>query len=512
MMQTSIKEIVEGIKNVAQVYFTDEIKFVSFNQFPTASFDKNCIGLIYYIDSYPSSVNTSKVSIRFEFLDLINTMSDIDESKLEAFSDTQGVGEGFVQYLDRNGYRIDDAVTKTKIEPKTNNGVGGTEFIVTFNYLKDCFITGDGYKFKALTIGKTIDSVSNFLVNIADVTENNSGLTGLFKFASTPDSDLNVTLNEARTQLTIQTDVGTTRFSNLNFTASNGIVDSSAVIVNSIAFSSISYISATGGTITTDGDYKVHTFNSSSTFTIVSIGSGSVDSAAVDAIIVAGGGGGGGFGGGGSGGYLNTTLHTVSVLSYPITIGASGAGSANGSSKGSNGSDSIFDTFTSAGGGGGGAFSTANANGLDGGSGGGGGTDSSSPFTGRTGGSGNTPSTTPSQGNNGGSGVNGATAGGGGGGSLSIGLNASFDNGGSGGNGTSSSITGSAISRSGGGGGGGKTTLGSGINGGGNGKQFSPSVASTSGAVNTGGGGGGGYNDSGSAGGSGVVVIRYKFQ
>jgi hypothetical protein len=237
MMQTSIKEIVEGIKNVAQVYFSDEIKFVSFNQFPTASFDKNCIGLIYYIDSYPSSVNTSKVSIRFEFLDLINTMSDIDESKLEAFSDTQGVGEGFVQYLDRNGYRIDEAVTKTKIEPKTNNGVGGTEFIVTFNYLKDCFITGDGYKFKALTIGKTIDSDSNFLVNIADVTENNSGLTGLFKFASTPDSDLNVTINEAKTQLTIQTDVGTTRFSNLNFTASNGIVDSSAVIVNSIAYS-----------------------------------------------------------------------------------------------------------------------------------------------------------------------------------------------------------------------------------------------------------------------------------
>jgi hypothetical protein len=239
MMQTSIKEIVEGIKNVAQVYFTDEIKFVSFNQFPTASFDKNCIGLIYYIDSYPSSVNTSKVSIRFEFLDLINTMTDIDESKLEAFSDTQGVGEGFVQYLDRNGYRIDEAVTKTKIEPKTNNGVGGTEFIVTFNYLKDCFITGDGYKFKALTIGKTIDSDSNFLVNIADVTENNSGLTGLFKFASTPDSDLNVTINEAKTQLTIQTDVGTTRFSNLNFTASNGIVDSSAVIVNSIAFTTI---------------------------------------------------------------------------------------------------------------------------------------------------------------------------------------------------------------------------------------------------------------------------------
>ena len=235
-MQTSIKEIVEGIKNVAQVYFTDEIKFVSFNQFPTSEFDKNCIGLIYYVDSYPSSVNTSKVSIRLEFLDLINTMSDIDESKLEAFSDTQGVGAGFVQYLDRNGYYIDEAVTQSLIEPKTNNGVGGTEFIVTFNYLKDCFITGDGYKFKALTIGKTIDSDSNFLVNISDVTENNSGLAGLFKSASTPDTSLNLTLNEAKTQLTIQTDVTTTRFSNVNFTASNGIVNSSAVIVNSIAF------------------------------------------------------------------------------------------------------------------------------------------------------------------------------------------------------------------------------------------------------------------------------------
>jgi hypothetical protein len=276
----------------------------------------------------------------------------------------------------------------------------------------------------------------------------------------------------------------------------------------------VSYISATGGTITTDGDYKVHTFNSSSTFTVVSIGSGSVDSAAVDAIIIAGGGGGGGFGGGGSGGYLNTTLHPVSVLSYAITIGASGAGSVNGSSKGSHGSDSIFNIFRSTAGGGGGAFSDLNLDGVDGGSGGGGGTKSSSPFTNGEGGKGNVPSRTPSQGNGGGFGASGnsATAAGGGGGHQSNGVDATLNTGGSGGNGTLSSINGSAVSRAGGGGGGGRYTQGLGTSGGGNGNQSSPSRPSTSGTVNTGGGGGGGYNTSGSAGGSGVVVIRYKFQ
>jgi len=71
------------------------------------------------------------------------------------------------------------------------------------------------------------------------------------------------------------------------------------------------YISATGGTVTTSGDYKIHTFTSSSTFVVSETGN-DLGSNGVDYLVVAGGGGGGtnnnpcssgGGGGGGSGGY-----------------------------------------------------------------------------------------------------------------------------------------------------------------------------------------------------------------
>ena len=46
---------------------------------------------------------------------------------------------------------------------------------------------------------------------------------------------------------------------------------------------------ATGGTVTTDGDYKVHTFTSSGTFNITQVG----DAGTLSYLVVAGGGGGG---------------------------------------------------------------------------------------------------------------------------------------------------------------------------------------------------------------------------
>lgn len=54
------------------------------------------------------------------------------------------------------------------------------------------------------------------------------------------------------------------------------------------------YTAATGGSVTTDGDYKVHTFNSSGTFTVSEVGTNNT----VEYLIIAGGGG-SGFGGGG---------------------------------------------------------------------------------------------------------------------------------------------------------------------------------------------------------------------
>ena len=53
------------------------------------------------------------------------------------------------------------------------------------------------------------------------------------------------------------------------------------------------YVSATGGTVTTSGNFKIHRFNSSATFA-VNDGGNSAGSNTVEYLVVAGGGGGGG--------------------------------------------------------------------------------------------------------------------------------------------------------------------------------------------------------------------------
>jgi hypothetical protein len=284
-------------------------------------------------------------------------------------------------------------------------------------------------------------------------------------------------------------------------------------------------LEATGGTIATSGDYKIHTFTGDGCFVVSSIadsGPGSVD------YLVVAGGGGGGFsrgGGGGAGGHrttfpspsCNAGAFPISVATYPITVGA---GAAGGSPcvQACSGSNSVFSTITSAGGGGGGTGqpNLANLPGVSGGSGGGG------VGNAGTGGSGNTPPVSPPQGNNGGNGgqpvyYNGAGGGGAGGagGNGPCGPTTA----GVGGNGLANSITGSPVLRAGGGGGGAdsrRDTGGAGGPGGGGSGGPTPAGGSgISGTANTGGGGGG--NDgvvpgNAGAGGKGIVVIRYKFQ
>ena len=181
--------------------------------------------------------------------------------------------------------------------------------------------------------------------------------------------------------------------------------------------SNAQYIQATGGTISTVGDYKVHTFTSSGTFTVQAVGN-PAGSDSVDYFVIAGGGGGGAGGnlrgaGGGAGGYRESNPSPgsdwtgspisnpggalpVSAQGYPITVGGGGGGNAganSGTGSNSSGSASSFSTIPSAGGGRAGAVSPFN--GAPGGSGGGG------CAGGRPGGSGNDPSVSPPQGNNG---------------------------------------------------------------------------------------------------------------
>ena len=224
----------------------------------------------------------------------------------------------------------------------------------------------------------------------------------------------------------------------------------------------------------------------------------------VQYLVVAGGGGGGTNygGGGGAGGYRTVASKTFAVnpaTSFPITVGAGGAGAPNPASPevGVNGSNSIFSTITSAGGGGGGGQSTG---GVDGGSGGGG---SRGPGgTGRCSGAGNTPTVSPPQGNDGApvpSMVPGTGGGGGGaagtGSAKTAGVGSSFAD--LGPLAPSYGTPGPAPGRYFSGGGGGYVNGAGGAGGGGT----APNSAAT---VNTGGGG-----SACAAGGSGIVIIRY---
>ena len=293
----------------------------------------------------------------------------------------------------------------------------------------------------------------------------------------------------------------------------------------------ITFLSASGGTETTSGDYKIHTFTGPGTFTVNSVGNQPTGDK-VDYLVLAGGGGGGGRetgGGGGAGGfresqdpavsgpYTASPLATpsslpVSAQGYPITVGGGGSGNQNNGSKGSN---SVFSSITSTGGG----YGTVFGDGGPGVSGGGGGRNAPGNS-----GSGNSPSVSPSQGNPGGrrfpfpfQAVGPPNGGGGGGGATGSGGNAG-PGGGPGGSGATTSINGSPVTRAGGGGGGSEGgSAGSGGPGGGVSGRTGPVSPIPGAASNTGAGGGGngwgpGFSPPGGNGGSGLVIIRYKYQ
>ena len=324
----------------------------------------------------------------------------------------------------------------------------------------------------------------------------------------------------------------------------------------STSSSSPTFIAATGGTITTSGSCKIHTFTGPGTFCVSSLSNTPANNQ-VSYLVVGGGGGGGNRGtstgeaggAGGAGGfredkspitpYTASPLEgagaiTVTATGFPITVGAGGTAAPGSAQPGSvsstrSGSLSTFSTITSAGGGGGGNRSATTpidiAQGAAGGSGGGG-SYHGPANDGAPGGSGNSPSVSPPQGNTGGNGPGpgGGAAGGGGGGATAAGANRGpqCGVGGAGGAGATTSITASPVAYAGGGGGGGNAPGYPGVGvggaggtgGGGQGGDRSPTnPAGVAGTANTGGGGGGGSGcGAGGTGGSGVVIIRYKFQ
>lgn len=240
---------------------------------------------------------------------------------------------------------------------------------------------------------------------------------------------------------------------------------------------------ASGGTITTLGDYKIHKLTASENFVVTAQPvSGDFDYLLIGAGAGGGYGGGGAGGGGGAAGRVRTGNTALANGTYPVVIGLGGAKPASNSVRGGTGGDSTFNGITAEGGSGGGSSNSsvwAGGSGVLGGGGcysGAGGT--GSLFSGGAGGTG------------------GAVRGGGGAGSNGAGVAGSST--GAGGAGTTSSITGTSQTYGVGGTGG---TAGTGT--------------PAAGAANTGNGGGGGFSGGvaqGEKGADGVLYVKYKFQ
>ena len=135
---------------------------------------------------------------------------------------------------------------------------------------------------------------------------------------------------------------------------------------NEFETSASSFLTATGGTITCCGDFKIHTFTGPGTFQVTSLSSSAPENVA-EYIVVAGGGGGGRIntsGGAGAGGFrfaspsLSPATYPgkplaapatipLTLTSFPITVGGGGAASGSNPGNGSPGVNSSFSTITS---------------------------------------------------------------------------------------------------------------------------------------------------------------------
>ena len=297
-----------------------------------------------------------------------------------------------------------------------------------------------------------------------------------------------------------------------------------------------SYMAATGGTVTTSGNFKVHVFTGDGCFVVSQVGANHPTAGKVDYLVVAGGGGmgGDGGGGGGAGGFRTSNVLglpgpttsplaspsglTLTAATFPISVGAGGAGGAAGNAPaggGANGSNSVFSTITSTGGGRASCYAGGSPYAAGNGGSGGGGSRHGAPTPG---GNGNTPPVSPPQGNNGGTAASGSSASAGGGGAAAAGGgvsgcgDATQGAGGIGSfistcfstptKGTPGPVSGTRYFAGGGAGGGSPSGGGSGGTGGG-------ANNNSSGTTNTGGGGGGGTSlGGGGSGGSGAVIVR----
>jgi hypothetical protein len=370
------------------------------------------------------------------------------------------------------------------------------------------------------SLGTLYDSQRSNTITVSATDPDGSAVTYAVTTGSLP---AGASLNSSTGAITGFSAVGSDTTSSFTITAtSNGFG-----VARSFTLTILAPVTATGGTITTSGTTKTHTFNSSGSFAVNSIYTG----ATMEVLVVAGGGAGGAAyanncsnGGGGAGGLAYQASRTVNTGTFTVNIG-SGGPAINTTARGNNGGNSQFGAITANGGGGGGG-GAGNFNANNGGSGGG------AAWPGNTG----TPGNATQTNSDGATGygfagnINGTTSpdwgGGGGGGAGATGVAGTNTKGGNGGVGrqysqfaTAGVSLGSPAGWFAGGGGGagcrntenvanigigGTGGAGSGGGGGGRGGPGEDAVNGTGG-----GGGGSGPDNRSGAGGNGIVIVRY---
>ena len=258
-----------------------------------------------------------------------------------------------------------------------------------------------------------------------------------------------------------------------------------------------------GGTITTAGGFRTHTFLSGGAWPAFYVGTDIT--MLIDVLYVGGGAPGGRYGsgnaggGGGAGEYFAVNGYSATDVCEAL-VGAATTGIS--SPVVPNGKNTVFDGNTAQGGGIGGHIALATVNGSAGGSGGGGsatttpssGTGGAGGTGGTAGGSGWAPPTTP--------------AGGGGGGRGSTGGNATLTNGGNGGDGL---VWHDGLEYAHGGGGARSSAAGSGGGVGGNGGTGTNGNGGAAVANRGSGGGGSRGTRTPGTGSAGIVKIRYPY-
>ena len=352
----------------------------------------------------------------------------------------------------------------------------GTDYI-TFFYANDSTATSNTFSNSSIYINNYTGS-TNKTASVDSIAESNSNSAGILSLNSGSLSN-----SAAITSLTITQADGFT------------LVENSTATLYGIS----NGVKATGGTLTVAGGYAYHTFTSTGSF----LPSQKITGAEV--LCIAGGGAGGRSygGGGGAGGLLFANSQTLTAGNlYTALIGAGGSSQSASAFRGNSGNNSVFGSSIAFGGGGGGydAGGGTGATGIAGGSGGGG----SRTFSGGAG--------TLGQGNRGGN-ISAGNFGAGGGGAGAAGGD-SGTAATAGGIGSSVYSVWGAVTGTGqlvggvyyyAGGGGGQAQAG-GLGGGGQNRDGAPGTVAN-GTANT--GGGSGSDSTASAGGSGLIIVRY---